>query len=59
MTANFVSQLAGAAGRMKIIANAMGTEIESQNKHIDRIGGKVDRVDGEITLNRSRLDRIK
>ena len=44
---------------MKIIANAMGSEIESQNKHIDRIGKKVDNVDDEITLNRSRLDRIK
>lgn len=54
-----IDLLAGAAGRMKIIANAMGSEIESQNKHIDRIGGKVDRVDDEIALNRSRLDRIK
>lgn len=40
-------------------AGAMGSEIESQNRHIDRIGGKVDRVDDEIALNRSRLDRIK
>merc|ERR1712036_38605 len=54
-----IDLLAGAAGRMKIIANAMGSEIESQNKHIDRIGKKVDNVDDEITLNRSRLDRIK
>ena len=54
-----IDLLTGAAGRMKIIANAMGSEIESQNKHIDRIGGKVDKVDDEIALNRSRLDRIK
>jgi hypothetical protein len=44
---------------MKLIANAMGNEIESQNKHIERIGGKVDKVDDEIALNSSRLDRIK
>ena len=44
---------------MKLYANAMGTEIESQNRHIERIGGKVDKVDDEIALNRNRLDRIK
>ena len=37
----------------------MGSEIDSQNKHIERIGGKVDKVDDEIAVNRSRLDRIK
>jgi hypothetical protein len=37
----------------------MGKEVDAQNKHLDRIGGKVDRVDDEIALNRARLDRIK
>jgi uncharacterized protein YdcH (DUF465 family) len=37
----------------------MGSEIESQNKHIARIGDKVDKVDDEIALNSSRLNRIK
>jgi len=38
---------------------AMGEEVDAQNRHIERIGGKVDKVDDEIALNRSRLDRIK
>lgn len=51
--------LHGAAQRLNGLAGAMGREVDSQNKHIGRIGGKVDRVDDEIALNRSRLDRIK
>ena len=37
----------------------MGNEIESQNKHIDRITAKTDKVDDQIAVNRARLDRIK
>jgi len=51
--------LHGAAGRLKNLSLAMGEEVDAQNRHIERIGGKVDRVDDEIALNRSRLDRIK
>jgi len=54
-----LDQLHGAAKRLNTLAGAMGKEVDVQNQHLDRIGGKVDRVDDEIALNRSRLDRIK
>ena len=46
-------------GRIKTVAVALGNEVDSQNKHLDRIGKKVDTVDDEIALNKSRLDRFK
>ncbi|GME64678.1 Transporter sec9 [Neofusicoccum parvum] len=51
--------LHGAAGRLKGLASAMGTEVDQQNKHIARITDKTDRVDDQIAMNRARLDRIK
>ncbi|KAL1651328.1 Protein transport protein S9 plasma membrane t-SNARE [Diplodia intermedia] len=51
--------LHGAAGRLKNLASAMGTEVDTQNQHISRITNKTDRVDEQIVMNRSRLDRIK
>jgi uncharacterized protein YdcH (DUF465 family) len=33
--------------------------VDQQNKHIDRIIQKSDRVDDQIAMNRARLDRIK
>jgi protein transport protein SEC9 len=36
----------------------MGSEVDTQNKHIDRIISKTDKVDDQIALNRARLDRI-
>ncbi|KAF2221284.1 hypothetical protein BDZ85DRAFT_239512 [Elsinoe ampelina] len=41
------------------LGRAMGSELDSQNKHINRIIGKTDLVDDEIALNRARLDRIR
>ena len=55
---NNLDLLGGATGKLKGLAYAMGKEVDEQNKHIDRITGKVDRVDDEIALNRARLDRI-
>jgi hypothetical protein len=46
-------------GRIKTVAQALGQEVDVHNKHLDRIGGKVDVVDDEIALNKSRLDRFK
>jgi len=40
------------------LGRAMGEELDSQNKHINRIIGKTDLVDDEIAVNRARLDRI-
>jgi len=44
---------------LKLLAQGMGREVDAQNEHLGRIGGKVDRVDDEIAVNRSRLDRFK
>ncbi|KAI6249932.1 hypothetical protein HI914_01585 [Erysiphe necator] len=51
--------LGQAAGRLNALARATGKEVEEQNKHIDRIMVKSDRVDNQINMNRARLDRIK
>lgn len=56
---NNLDLLHGATGKLKGLATALGREVDEQNRHIDRITGKVDRVDDEIALNRARLDRIK
>ncbi|KAF2654206.1 hypothetical protein K491DRAFT_486024 [Lophiostoma macrostomum CBS 122681] len=50
--------LHGAAKRLNALGRAMGTEVEQQNAHIDRIINKTDRVDDEVAMNRARLDRI-
>ncbi|GAM83495.1 hypothetical protein ANO11243_014830 [Dothideomycetidae sp. 11243] len=46
------------AKTLNALGKAMGEELDSQNKHINRIIGKTDLVDDEIALNRARLDRI-
>ncbi|EDN91679.1 hypothetical protein SS1G_07538 [Sclerotinia sclerotiorum 1980 UF-70] len=50
--------LGHAAGRLNLLAKATGREVDDQNKHIERIIGKSDRVDDQIAMNRARLDRI-
>lgn len=50
--------LSGAAGRLNLLARATGREVDEQNKHIDRIIAKSDKVDDQIAMNRARLDRI-
>jgi len=42
-----------------MLGRAMGQEIDSQNKHLDRITGKTDKVDDQIAVNRARLKRIE
>ncbi|CZR50553.1 probable protein transport protein SEC9 [Phialocephala subalpina] len=51
--------LGHAAGRLNALARATGKEVDEQNKHIDRIIQKSDRVDDQIAMNRARLDRIR
>ncbi|KAJ9625857.1 Protein transport protein S9 plasma membrane t-SNARE [Taxawa tesnikishii (nom. ined.)] len=41
------------------LGQAMGKELDAQNKHIDRIIGKTDKVDDQIAMNRERLNRIR
>lgn len=38
---NNIELLSGAAGRLNALARATGREVEEQNKHLDRIAGKV------------------
>ncbi|KAI8940399.1 hypothetical protein NX059_004090 [Plenodomus lindquistii] len=51
--------LHGAAKRLNHLGRAMGEEVDTQNKHIDRIIGKTDKVDDQIAMNRARLERIE
>ncbi|KAF2874654.1 hypothetical protein BDV95DRAFT_485732 [Massariosphaeria phaeospora] len=53
-----LDQLQGAAQRLNRLGRAMGEEVEVQNRHIDRITTKTDKVDDQIAMNRARLDRI-
>ncbi|KAF2498998.1 hypothetical protein BU16DRAFT_440409, partial [Lophium mytilinum] len=50
--------LHGAAKRLNGLGRAMGQEVDTQNRHIERIIGKTDKVDDQIAMNRARLDRI-
>jgi len=51
--------LSSAAGRLNGLARATNKELDEHNKHIDRITGKSDFVDDQITVNRAKLDRIR
>lgn len=54
---NNLDEIAAITGRLKILAGTAGKEIDAQNKHLDRIGGKVDTLDDKITMNTSYLKR--
>jgi len=43
---------------IKGLAKAMGSELEAQNKHIERISGKTDDVDWEVTRQSKKLEII-
>lgn len=51
--------LHGAAKRLNHLGRAMGEEVDTQNKHIDRIIQKTDKVDDQIASNRAKLERIR
>jgi hypothetical protein len=59
LTCSPLGDLQGAAKRLNQLSQAMGQEVDTQNKHIQRITGKTDKVDDQIAMNRARLDRIK
>jgi hypothetical protein len=50
--------LSGATSRLNMLARVTGQEVDEQNKLIDRITQKSDKVDDQIAVNRARLDRI-
>jgi len=54
-----LDEIAAITGRLTILASTAGKEIDAQNKHLDKIGGKVDILDDKIVMNTSYLKRIK
>ena len=54
-----LDQLTGAAKRLNVLARATGEEVEAQNKHLEAIGMKSDRVDEQLVMNTARINRIR
>lgn len=52
-----LDEIAGLAGRLKILASTAGKEIDAQNKHLDKVSGKVDNLDDKIVMNTQFLKR--
>ncbi|KXL47695.1 hypothetical protein M433DRAFT_160613 [Acidomyces richmondensis BFW] len=53
-----IDMLGHGVRHIKGLAKAMGTELEAQNKHIERISGKTDDVDWEVTRQSKKLEII-
>ena len=51
--------LHGAAKRLNHLGRAMGEEADRQNKTLEILHNKTDKVDDQIAMNRARLDRFK
>ncbi|KND90313.1 Protein transport protein SEC9 [Tolypocladium ophioglossoides CBS 100239] len=54
-----LNELEGQVSMMNMVGRAIGKEVETQNKQIDRIMTKSDAVDDATRMNRERLARIK
>lgn len=54
-----INELEGQVSMMNMVGRAIGKEVDAQNKQIDRIMDKSDRVDDATRMNRERLARIK
>ncbi|KAG5995626.1 hypothetical protein E4U54_002822 [Claviceps lovelessii] len=54
-----LTELEGQVSMMNMVGRAIGKEVDSQNKQIERIMGKSDAVDDATRMNRERLARIK
>lgn len=54
-----LDEIAAITGRLKILATTAGQEIDAQNKHLDKIGNKVDTLDDKIIMNTNYLKRSK
>jgi len=54
-----LDEIGEAAARLKKLGMAMGSELDSQNVRLERIDGKVGRLDMKITHNTERLKKIK
>ncbi|KAH7181655.1 putative ATP-dependent RNA helicase [Fusarium sp. MPI-SDFR-AT-0072] len=53
-----ITELEGQVSMMNMVGRAIGKEVDSQNKQIDRIMNKSDAVDDATRMNRERLARI-
>ncbi|KAJ3499324.1 hypothetical protein NLG97_g415 [Lecanicillium saksenae] len=54
-----ITELESQVSMMNMVGRAIGKEVDSQNKQIDRIMTKSDAVDDATRMNRERLARIK
>lgn len=54
-----IDELSGQVSMMNMVGRAIGKEVDSQNKQINRIMNKSDAVDDATRMNRERLARIK
>lgn len=54
-----LDEIAGLTSRLKILASTAGQEIDAQNKHLDKVSGKVDTLDDKILMNTQYLKRSK
>lgn len=54
-----LDEIAGLTSRLKILATTAGKEIDAQNKHLDKVSGKVDNLDDKILMNTQYLKRSK
>lgn len=52
-----LDEIAGLTSRLKILATTAGKEIDAQNKHLDKVSGKVDNLDDKILMNTQYLKR--
>jgi len=56
---NNLDEISSATSRLKALGLAMGQEIDSQVTRLDRVDGKVGRLDNKIYMNTEKLKRIK
>ncbi|GAA5981233.1 hypothetical protein JCM10908_004032 [Rhodotorula pacifica] len=54
-----LDELGGLAGRLKMLSTAMGSEVDSQNKKLGKVSGKVDVLDNNVVRSTQRLARVK
>lgn len=54
-----LDELGGLAGRLRMLSTAMGSEVDSQNKKLGKVSGKVDVLDNNVVRSTQRLARVK
>lgn len=54
-----LNEISGLTGRLNLMSKTMGAEIDSQNRKLENMSGKTDRLDNRIHGQTERLKRIK